>query len=92
MAYKEHEKITKDYSEELITELINYQGDNLIEKIIRFGLQKLMEMDRVDHIGVASITVINPGSIHIGNFRFASPSLASFTAMKPAVLCTVFFG
>ena len=43
MAFKEQEKIDKDYSEELITELINYQGDNLIEKIVGFGLQKLME-------------------------------------------------
>ena len=39
MAFKEQEKITKNYSEELLTELINYQGDNIMGEIVRLGIQ-----------------------------------------------------
>jgi putative transposase len=54
MALKEQEQITKNYSEELLTELINYQGDNLMGEILRLGIQQLMELDRDEHIGVKS--------------------------------------
>jgi putative transposase len=54
MAFKEQEKITKNSSEELLTELINYQGDNLMGEIVRLGIQQLMELDRDEHIGVGS--------------------------------------
>jgi putative transposase len=54
MAFKEQEQITKNSSEELLTELINYQGDNLMGEIVRLGLQQLMELDRDEHIGVGS--------------------------------------
>jgi len=54
MAFKEQEQITKNYSEDLLTELINYQGDNLMGEIVRLGIQQLMELDRDEHIGVRS--------------------------------------
>lgn len=54
MASKEQEQITKNYSEDLLTELINYQGDNLMGEILRLGIQQLMELDRDEHIGVKS--------------------------------------
>ena len=54
MAFKEQEQITKVSSEELLTELINYQGDNLMGEIVRLGIQQLMELDRDEHIGVRS--------------------------------------
>ena len=54
MALKEQEQFTKNYSEDLLTELINYQGDNLMGEIVRLGIQKLMELDRDEHIGVKS--------------------------------------
>ena len=53
MAFKQ-EQITNYSSEELLTELINYQGDNLMGEIVRLGLQQLMELDRDEHIGVGS--------------------------------------
>ena len=55
MAFKKvDEQITKLSSEELLTQLINYQGDNLMGEIVRLGLQQLMELDRDEHIGVGS--------------------------------------
>jgi putative transposase len=54
MAFQEQEQVKKNYSDEVLTELINYQGDNLMGEIIRLGLQKLMELDRDEHIGVGS--------------------------------------
>ena len=54
MTFKEQEQITKNSSEELLTELINYQGDNVMGEIVRLGLQQLMELDRDEHIGVGS--------------------------------------
>jgi len=53
MAFKK-EQITNYSSEELLTELINYQGDNLMGEIVRLGIQQLMELDRDEHIGVGS--------------------------------------
>ena len=54
MAFKKQEQITKNYSEDLLTELINYQGENLMGEIVRLGLQQMMELDRDEHIGVGS--------------------------------------
>ena len=54
MAFKEQEQITKNSSEELLTELINYQGENIMGEIVRLGLQQMMELDRDEHIGVGS--------------------------------------
>ena len=54
MALKEQEQITKNYSEDLLTELINYQGENIMGDIVRLGLQQMMELDRDEHIGVGS--------------------------------------
>jgi putative transposase len=54
MTFKEQEQITKNSSEELLTELINYQGENLMGEIVRLGIQQLMELDRDEHIGVGS--------------------------------------
>ena len=45
---------TKVFSEELLTELINYQGVNLMGEILRLGIQRLMELDRDEHIGIGS--------------------------------------
>ena len=55
MAFKnDDEQIKKNSAEQLLTELINYQGDNLMGEIIRLGIQQLMELDRDEHIGVGS--------------------------------------
>jgi transposase-like protein len=54
MAFKDQEHFTKVSSEELLTQLINYRGDNLMGEIIRLGLQQLMESDLNEHIGVGS--------------------------------------
>jgi hypothetical protein len=54
MAFKKQEQITKNLSDDLLTELINYKGDNLMGKIIRLGLKQLMELDRDEHIDVGS--------------------------------------
>ena len=54
MAFNEQEQITKNYSEDLLTELINYRGDNLMGEIIRLALQQMMELDRDEHIDVGS--------------------------------------
>ncbi len=45
------EQITKNYSEDLLTESINYQGNNLRGEIVHLGIQQLMELDWFDHIG-----------------------------------------
>ena len=55
MALKEQEQITKNYSEDLLTELINYQGENIMGEIVRLGLQQMMELARDEHIGVGSV-------------------------------------
>jgi len=54
MTFKEQGQITKNSSEELLSELIKNQGDNLMGEILRLGLQQLMELDRDEHIGVGS--------------------------------------
>jgi len=47
VVFREQEQITKNYSKDLLTELIKYQGENLEGEIIRLGIQQLMELDRV---------------------------------------------
>jgi transposase-like protein len=54
MAFKEQEQITKNYSEDLLSELINYQGENIMGEIVRIGIQQLMELDLDEHIGVVN--------------------------------------
>jgi putative transposase len=54
MAFKEQEQITKNYPEDLLSELISYQGENLMGEILRIGIQQLMELDRDEHIGVGN--------------------------------------
>jgi len=54
MTFKEQEQITKKNSNDLFTELINYNGENLIGEIVRLGIQNLMELERDEHIGVGS--------------------------------------
>lgn len=54
MTFKEREQFTKKYSDDLLSELINYQGENLISEIVRLGIQNLMELERDEHIGVAN--------------------------------------
>ena len=44
------QQITKNYSEDLLTELINYQGHSLRGEIVRLGIQQLIELDWDDHI------------------------------------------
>ena len=53
MAFKQ-EQISKNYSEDLLEELINYQSSNLMGVRIHQGIQQLMELNRDDHIGVKS--------------------------------------
>ena len=54
MTFKEQEQVTKKKSDELLSELINYSGENLIGEIVRLGIQNLMELERDEHIGVGS--------------------------------------
>ena len=54
MTFKEQEQFTKKNSDDLLTELSNYQGENLISEIVRLGIQNLMELERDEHIGVGS--------------------------------------
>ena len=54
MAFKNQEQITKNLSEDLLTEMINSHGDNLMGEIVRLGIQQFMELDRDEYIGVSS--------------------------------------
>ena len=54
MTFKEQEQFTKKNSDDLLSELINYQGENLISEIVRLGIQNLMELERDEHIGVGN--------------------------------------
>ena len=38
MTFKEQEQFTKKNSDDLLTELSNYQGENLISEIVRLGI------------------------------------------------------
>ena len=44
MTFKEQRQITTITSEGLLSELINYNRDNLMGGIVRLGLQQLMEL------------------------------------------------
>jgi len=52
MTFKEQEQITKKSLEQQIIELINSDGEDLMTKILRSGIQQLMELERDEHIGV----------------------------------------
>jgi len=54
MTFKEQEQFTKKNSVELLSELINFDGENLMTEILRLGIQNLMELERDEHIGVGS--------------------------------------
>ena len=54
MTFQEQEQFTKKNSDDLLTELSNYQGENLISEIVRLGIQNLMELERDEHIGVCN--------------------------------------
>ena len=54
MTFKEQEQITKKNSVELLSELINFDGENIMAEILRLGIQNLMELERDEHIGVGS--------------------------------------
>ena len=54
MTFKEQKQFTKNYSDDLLSDLINYQGENLIGEIVRLGIQNLMELERDEHIGVGN--------------------------------------
>jgi len=54
MTFKERGQFTKKNSDNLLSELINYQGENLISEIVRLGIQNLMELERDEHIGVGN--------------------------------------
>jgi putative transposase len=54
MTFQEQEQFTKKNSHDLLTELSNYQGENLISEIVRLGMQNLMELERDEHIGVGN--------------------------------------
>ena len=42
MTFKEREQITKKNSDDLLSQLIYYQGEKLISEILRLGIQSLM--------------------------------------------------
>jgi len=44
MTFKEREQITKKNSDDLLWQLIDYQGEDLISEILRLGIQSLMEL------------------------------------------------
>ena len=54
MTFQEQEQITKKNSDELLSELINFNGENIMAEILRLGLQSLMELERDEHIGVGN--------------------------------------
>ena len=54
MTFEEREQITKKNSDDLLSQLIYYQGEDLISEILRLGIQSLMELERDEHIGVGS--------------------------------------
>ena len=54
MTFQKQEQITKNNLDDLLSELINYNGENLIGEIVRLGIQSLMELERDEHIGVGS--------------------------------------
>jgi putative transposase len=54
MTFQKQEQITKKNSDDLLSALINYNGENLIGEIVRLGIQHLMELERDEHIGVGS--------------------------------------
>jgi len=66
MVFIEQEQITKNYSEDLLAELINYRGDSILGEIVRLGIQQLMGLDRDEHIGV--------GSYECGDDRRSQPN------------------
>ena len=44
MTFKEREQITKKSSDDLLSQLIYYQGEYLMSEILRLGIQSLMEL------------------------------------------------
>jgi len=54
MTFKECEQITKKSSDDLLSQLIYYQGEDLMSEILRLGIQSLMEPERDEHIGAGS--------------------------------------
>ena len=54
MTFKEREQITKKNSDDLLSQLIYYQGEDLMSEILRLGIQSLMEPVRDEHIGVGN--------------------------------------
>jgi putative transposase len=52
MTFKEQDQITKKSLDEQLIELINFEGEDLMTRILRSGIQQLMEMERDEHIGV----------------------------------------
>ena len=64
MTFKEQEQFTKKNSDDLLTELSNYHGENLISEIVRLGIQNLMELVTTNaaKIGAVIVMGISPGS------------------------------
>ncbi len=52
MTFKEQEQITKKSSDEQPIDLGYFQGQDIINEIVRMGIQNLMELERDEHIGV----------------------------------------
>ena len=44
MTFEEREQITKKNSDDLLSQLIYYQGEDLISEILRLGIQSLIEL------------------------------------------------
>ncbi len=51
MTFKEQEQFTKKDSDDLLTELSNCLGKNLISEIVRLGIQNLIELEQDEQIG-----------------------------------------
>ena len=51
MTFKEQEQFTKKNSVELLSELINFDGENIMGEIVRLMIRDLMELERDEHIG-----------------------------------------
>ena len=52
MTFKEQEQFTKKSLDEQLIKLINLDGEDLMTKFLRSGIQQLMELERDEYIGI----------------------------------------
>jgi putative transposase len=82
MTFKEQDQFTKKNSNDLLSQLIDYQGENLISEILRLGIQGLMELERDEHIGVGSYERGDERQSYRNGYKFRT----LYTRVGPLVL------